>query len=711
MRIPPDYVERVYAGVLGKMIGVYLGRPFEGWTYEQIMARLGEIREYVHDHPEVAPKQGGRLVVTDDDISGTFTFVRALADYGSGRALTSAQIGQTWLNYIVEKRTTLWWGGMGNSTEHTAYLRLKQGVPPPRSGAASTNSRVVAEQIGAQIFIDGWAMVAPGDPELAANLAGRAARVSHDGEAVYAAQLLAVMEALAFVEPSLDRLLDAGLGLIPRDSIIYRLVSDVRAWHAALPDWRAARERIAAHYGYDRYPGNCHVVPNHALIHLGLLYGRDDFQRALMVTNTAGWDTDCNSGNVGCLLGIKNGLAGIANGPDWRSPVADRLYLPSADGGRAISDAVTETYQLANLGRGLAGEAPLSPKGGARFHFTLPGSVQGFRSADPPALLIVENAGARGLALRYHALALPRVARAGTPTFMPPAALHMPGYGLMASPTLYPGQVVRAVVEAATSNAAPVTTGLYLRYYGAGDALVDVPGPSVELSPGDRHALEWRLADPAAMPTAEIGLELSTPQRSDGTVYLDYLTWDGAPSVTFERPTHNGTLWQRAWVDAVDHFHPQAPESFRLSQDEGTGMLITGTREWTDYEVSATLTPHLLTAGGIAARVQGLRRYYALLLCSVQQTVRLVKALDGDHVLAEAPLAVAWGRACHLRLRVLGERLAGYVDGRQVFEVRDLASPLASGGIALVVCEGTLAAGAVAVRPIGNSAANPHGLR
>ena len=28
--LPPDYAERVYAGVLGKLIGVYLGRPIEG---------------------------------------------------------------------------------------------------------------------------------------------------------------------------------------------------------------------------------------------------------------------------------------------------------------------------------------------------------------------------------------------------------------------------------------------------------------------------------------------------------------------------------------------------------------------------------------------------------------------------------------------------------------------------------------------------------
>ena len=61
----------------------------------------------------------------------------------------------------------------------------------------------MAEQIGAQIFIDGWALVAPGDPELAADLARRAASVSHDGAAIHGAQLLAAMEAAAFVESDL----------------------------------------------------------------------------------------------------------------------------------------------------------------------------------------------------------------------------------------------------------------------------------------------------------------------------------------------------------------------------------------------------------------------------------------------------------------------------------------------------------------------------
>ena len=46
---PQTYLERVYAGVLGKIIGVYVGRPFEGWSHERILSELGEIKYYVHE--------------------------------------------------------------------------------------------------------------------------------------------------------------------------------------------------------------------------------------------------------------------------------------------------------------------------------------------------------------------------------------------------------------------------------------------------------------------------------------------------------------------------------------------------------------------------------------------------------------------------------------------------------------------------------------
>lgn len=697
MTLPPDYLERVYAGVLGKLIGVYLGRPFEGWRYDRILAELGEIRYYVHE------QRGVPLVVTDDDITGTFTFLRALADYPVGGALTPEQIGATWLNYIIEDRSILWWGGVGNSTEHTAYIRLKHGIRPPHCGSIALNGKTVAEQIGAQIFIDGWGMIAPGDPELAVEFARKAACVSHDGEAIYGAQVIAALEAQAFVESDLNQLLDVAVSFIPRDSIIYRLIAELREWRSTIPDWRAARQKIAARYGYDQFPGNCHIVPNHALIHLGLLYGDDDFQKSLMITNTSGWDTDCNSGNVGCVLAIKNGLAGLDAGPDWRGPVADRMYLPTADGARCISDAVQESVRIVNLGRGLHGAEPLAPKGGARFHFELPGAVQGFETDSPQ--LQLENvpgfsaSGARSLAFRFHSLTPATPLRAATPTFIRPADLSMDGYHLHASPTLYSGQTVCARIAADDSNREPVTAALYLNVYGADDQSETILGPAVRLAPGVAQELRWTAGETNGQPIHAIGVELRATPPATGAVYLDYLTWDGPPNTVFTRPARAGTAWQRAWVSGVDQFRRDLPEPFRPIQNEGRGVLIQGAREWRAYRVEADVKPLMCAAAGLAACVQGLRRYYALLLAPGDK-LRLIKMLEHEQTLAETDFAWALEHSYQLALETDGHRLRASVDGRLSFDVVDTDTPLLSGAIALVVQDGCFSTRAVSVRPL-----------
>jgi ADP-ribosylglycohydrolase len=720
MPLPPDYLERVYAGVLGKIIGVYLGRPFEGWTYDRIMADLGEIWYYVHERKNVP------LIVTDDDISGTFTFLRALPDYGNRRNLTPAQIGQSWLNYMIEGRTILWWGGMGNSTEHTAYLRLKQGISAPHSGSQALNGKVVAEQIGAQIFIDGWAMVAPGDPELAADLARRAASVSHDGEAIYGAQVIAAMEAQAFVEHDLQNLIDTALRLIPSNSIIYRLVNEIREWHAAEPDWRKNREQIAAFYGYDKYGGNCHMIPNHALIINALLHGDDDFQKSLMIVNTCGWDTDCNSGNVGCLLGIKNGLAGIDAGPDWRGPVADRMYLATADGGRAITDAATEAVHIVNSGRALAGEAPIAPKQGARFHFELPGSVQGFMADDSPAVrgtVTVENVAGHGqsaqkttgrsLALRYAGLAPGRWARVQTPTFIPSKQVGdyflKRGYALLASPTLHGGQTVTAALAADAQNSAPVCANLHVTVYGHTDELYCLGGPQVELQPGQEQVLTWQIPNTDGSPIAAVGVELHEQdgsgnggRTSEGVVYLDYLTWSGAPDVAFVAPPGEGIMWRRAWVNGVDQFEDRWwGDAYRLVQNSGRGLLMQGSREWTDYRVSGAINLHMVEAGGIAARVQGMRRGSEQQPSKAQAgTACLIKALDGDTVLAETEFAWEFGETHAFTLEVAGNAITGVIDGRTLFTVTDDDHPLTGGGVAFVVEEGRVMSEGLEIRPL-----------
>jgi len=695
MSLQQDYLERVYAGVLGKLIGVFLGRPFENWTHQRIMAELGTIEYYVHD------RLGVPLVVTDDDVAGTFTFLRAFDEHGVKPELSSEEIGKTWLNNIVENRAILWWGGSGNSSEHTAWLNLKRGIPAPASGSIAVNGQTVAEQIGAQIFIDGWAMVSPGQPELAARLAEQAATVSHDGEAVHAAKLLAAMEAEAFVSDDVEHLLEVGLSVIPKDSLIARLISDVRHWHAELPEWRDCRQRIQDHYGYDKFPGNCHVVPNHALIIMSLLYAPDDLQKALMIVNTSGWDTDCNSGNLGCLLGIKLGLAGVDAGPDWRGPIADRMLISSADGGSAVTDAVRIAYQIAGFGYQLAGmPAPDAPKNGALFHFSLPGSVQGFEADSgkgSPGALSVENTGG-ALALRIRSLAPGQTLAAMTPTFSPSNAPQMPVYELMATPLVYSGQWIETKLAAEPDNSAPVSVNLRVNVYGKGDTLNTIDGEPQTLSPGQSTLLRWRLPDTGGQPIQQIGLSLTTTApQAKGTVLVDYLRVDGPPELRLRRPDEGGDFWRFAWINSVSIFSKNFPAAFRISQSVGEGIIIHGTRQWSDYTVSSSIAVHLGHEGGLVFRVQGLRRFYAMLL-SRDGYLRLVKVRDGKRtVLAEQAYAWALERPYLMSVTLNGNQIACSIEGQSVFSVRDVTQPYENGGIGLLINEGALSTSEIRV--------------
>jgi len=695
MSLQQDYLERVYAGVLGKLIGVFLGRPFENWTHQRIMAELGTIEYYVHD------RLGVPLVVTDDDVAGTFTFLRAFDEHGVKPELSSEEIGKTWLNNIVENRAILWWGGSGNSSEHTAWLNLKRGIPAPASGSIAVNWQTVAEQIGAQIFIDGWAMVSPGQPELAARLAEQAATVSHDGEAVHAAKLLAAMEAEAFVSDDVEHLLEVGLSVIPKDSLIARLISDVRRWHAELPEWRDCRQRIQDHYGYDKFPGNCHVVPNHALIIMSLLYAPDDLQKALMIVNTSGWDTDCNSGNLGCLLGIKLGLAGVDAGPDWRGPIADRMLISSADGGSAVTDAVRIAYQIAGFGYQLAGmPAPDAPKNGALFHFSLPGSVQGFEADSgkgSPGALSVENTGG-ALALRIRSLAPGQTLAAMTPTFSPSNAPQMPVYELMATPLVYSGQWIETKLAAEPDNSAPVSVNLRVNVYGKGDTLNTIDGEPQTLSPGQSTLLRWRLPDTGGQPIQQIGLSLTTTApQAKGTVLVDYLRVDGPPELRLRRPDEGGDFWRFAWINSVSIFSKNFPAAFRISQSVGEGIIIHGTRQWSDYTVSSSIAVHLGHEGGLVFRVQGLRRFYAMLL-SRDGYLRLVKVRDGKRtVLAEQAYAWALERPYLMSVTLNGNQIGCSIEGQSVFSVRDVTQPYENGGIGLLINEGALSTSEIRV--------------
>ena len=714
MQLDKNYEEKVYSGVLGKIIGVYLGRPFEGWTYERIIEELGPINYYVND------KLKQPICVTDDDITGTFTFLRSLKDFNYDKNITSKQIGQTWLNNLIEDKTILWWGGKGNSTEDTAYQNLKQGIEAPESGSMKTNGKIVAEQIGAQIFIDGWALVSPGNPDQAVKFAREAGRVSHDGEAIYGAQIIAAMESLAFIEKNINKLIEESKRFIPKDSTIYKLISDIQDWSSGNIDWIQAREKIAAKYGYDKFLGNCHMIPNHALIIMSLLFGDDDFQKSLMIVNTSGWDTDCNSGNVGCILGIKNGLEGLKTGPDYLTPINDTIYCPSAIGGETITDALTESYKIINIARNLEGLGDQIIKENSRYHFSLPGSTQSWRcnllNDNNPSTKIsniefTSDIGDRALEIKFENLSLGLSSECYVDTFFPEELTKLKGqarerffhYDFISCPIVYSGQNIKTQLISKTKK--NIKVNIFIKYWGEGDKLIKISSEDYSFNSNEKKIIEWKVPETKSNPIGQIGIDISSDENCSGKLMINYLSIQGEPSTIFSRPEHiskpkrgvldsseelfYGQMWKNSWVKALDKWETRWAESFRITQNIGRGVIFTGTNNWKNYTVSSRIKFHLVKSGGILSRIQGLKRYYALELTS-KNKLRIVKMLYDLKILKEIDFKLDFFKEYNLSFKVNDNKLYGYVNDELILETEDSSNVLNYGGIGFITEDGTM---------------------
>lgn len=682
-----EYAEQIYAGVLGKIIGVYMGRPVEGWSYARIKKELGVIREYVND------RLGVPLIVTDDDISGTFVFFRAIAEHDFSPTISSAEIGDTWLNQIIEDKTILWWGGPGRSTEHTAWYRLKSGVKAPMSGSMELNGPVLPLQIGAQIFIDSWAMANPGDPDRAAAMAREAARVSHDGLAVEAAAFLAAMEAQAFAEPRVPSLIRQCLTYV-RDKTLLKLIDDVQSWCSRFDDWEAVREKIDGIYGYDHWAGPCPIISNHAIVLLALLKGGDSFQKALSIAVTSGWDTDCNAGNVGCLNGIRLGLNAIGHEYDFRSPVGDRLYAIGAEGGEAVSDAVRETRNTVRAAAAIRGERVDLPA--EKFAFEYPDSTQGFCPCPYSRAVNVaflKPHASPGLLVGFKDLDKGSCAAVSVPLFISkPEATN--SFTIALSPALYPTQTVTGEIEYAGEK--ELTVRFYLLYHNYSDELERWEGLPFALRQW-KHPFEWKAPDLGGQPIYRLGLEIGCAEGPiDGEIRLCSLHWEGAP----EKLEIKGSLmssiwnlhplWSQAWISSARYFAPDFTHTFCISHTGENGTVVTGGRDWQDYRFDTTLFFSLHTRAGLLIRSQGQRRYYAAVVDD-SGGLFLIKRKDGSEVvLASCGFPLRYEVPSSWSFMARGKRISLDVDGHELLAAED--DEFAQGGAGYVVTNGTFVA-------------------
>lgn len=355
-----DYLYKVYSSWLGKIIGIRLGAPVENWDADKIENTYQNKHGYLCDYG---------IFAADDDSNGPLFFVRALLDKTD---ISSEDIGNTFLNYIQEYSGFFWWGGIGVSSEHTAYENLKNGIKAPTSGSYLTNGLTIAEQIGGQIFSDCWGYVSGYDPKLAKDLAIKASSVTHDKNGIEGGIFVAVAISLAMQEDNIYTVIDKALNYLDKDKEYYQVMKNIIDFYHNNPDnYKLCFEYIKDNYGYDKYPGVCHIIPNSALMMMAMCYGHGDFDITMEMLNNCGWDTDCNCGNVGSILGALIGVDNI--NPKWIIPNNDIVNASSCIGSENISNISTTSKLFAKLAYKLKGIDIIDDK-----HFDLPYASEGF---------------------------------------------------------------------------------------------------------------------------------------------------------------------------------------------------------------------------------------------------------------------------------------------------------------------------------------------
>jgi len=663
-------LEKIYAGFIGKAIGVRLGAPVEPtiWSYERIHKTYGEVTQYLRDFKNFA---------ADDDTNGPVYFIRALRDYGLD--CTAEDVGKTWLNYAAEEHGMYWWGGFGVSTEHTAYRNLRAGIPAPQSGSIAQNGTTVAEQIGGQIFIDSWGWVNPGNPQRAADMSAMAASVAHDGDGLNGARFCAAAIAAAFEAGSIDEIIATAMSTIDAGSTYARVCQAVIDFHKANPsDWRACREMLEAEWGYDRYPGVCHIIPNAGVTIMAILYGAGDLPRTAEIATMAGWDTDCNAGNAAAIVATFQGLH--EGWGKYRKPINDFLISSGIVGSINIVDIPSFARELTVLALQLAGrEVPALwredfTRRGLRFDFDLPGSTHGFRTEGFNQITLKHSGerhveGSRGsLEIQLDRLERGQGGRVFWKPFYRRTDFDDERYRPMFSPVVDAGQIVSFKLWLDPWNGDGNLRGVpYVRRTMSG-AIEEVGAWDVPSAEGWQ---DYSFAVPDGVEAIdEIGISIEYFGRLKflGRLFLADFKVDGPGRIVIE-PETEAQEWGAITRFTYNRGHWTKSFGRIQGHTAGDADMWTGHYYAKDVTVSADIQRLSGASQLVTARVLGTGRFYAAGFEGDE--VVILKENFGSTVLARAKFTPETGKSYQFAFSVKGDQLSFSIDGTELISARD----------------------------------------
>jgi len=328
-----EYLDRVNAIWMGQMIGQLTGLRFEHKT-----------ASVLKDTPLV---HGRGFAETDDDYYYEMVAVRAFEKYGIN--LTVEQLGEQWLENSA--------GSWGSSAEALGLLR--RGVKGADTGNPRYNK--LWWTIGSQFSSDVYGALAPGMPNVAAEMARRPTHVNGYAEGTDGAVFVSGMISLGFVEMDSKTIVRKAASLIsplsPYRQSLDMVISMANAGKSPEEISRVINER----WGIE-YPATNNAVVNGAIVAISVWFGDGDFSKtenlAFGLADYA--DTDCNAANAASVIGAMHGMAAMP--AELVASFKDRVQGATM-GGVALTPPVDESILALGSRTAVIGEKILLAHG------------------------------------------------------------------------------------------------------------------------------------------------------------------------------------------------------------------------------------------------------------------------------------------------------------------------------------------------------------
>lgn len=216
-------------------------------------------------------------------------------------------------------------------SDETAFGHFNRdlGLSAPLTGSFENPLSAGSQAIGRAA---GWGLLFPDDPASSCRYAFFDASFDHDKEGVWAAMAVARMASVASSACSLSQILKAATGVLPPSSLSLKAATAVLGSYNQGVAVEELVQRLPVHLGIR---DGLHAALNFGYVMIGLIYGKGDLAKSILLTAGCGGAADQTTVAVGTIVGAWSGDVP----DDYLRPLGD-LYV-AGHGLKRLSSPMT----------------------------------------------------------------------------------------------------------------------------------------------------------------------------------------------------------------------------------------------------------------------------------------------------------------------------------------------------------------------------------